>query len=297
MAARYGPIDRASAAPVDSMRIPARGAPSRYPGVQKNTIRAIDAAADCGATTATAVGRPTKKLPFAHPLTRAKINNGGKDVLTGHIASILTEFTKQVMIMVLKAPILSHVQPPRIRPTAVAAPKPPTKAAPIEGESPIELAKSGKKNGGTKSANTPIAPAMAKVRKDPFLKSDQSNLESPFVAERSLMTKAHGMPVTIMSIPKIRKVHSSPNLSMSACAASGKTVAPTPPPALTRPLARPSFALNHCRGRLFVAVYNSAVPTPTKTPATQNRPPRLCKVKLVATNPSPNTIAAASTVY
>ena len=93
-------------------------------------------------------------------MTRAKIKRGGNDVLTGQMASMLTELTKQVIIKVLKLPILSQVNPPRIRPTAVAAPNPPTKPAPVDADRPIELANSGKKNGGTKRAKTPTAPAM-----------------------------------------------------------------------------------------------------------------------------------------
>ncbi|KAJ4399985.1 hypothetical protein N0V91_009058 [Didymella pomorum] len=191
MAARYGPIDTASAAPVASIKRPAIGAPKRYPGVQKKTISAIEAAAERGATAATAVGRPTKKLPLAHPLTRANTNSGGKDVLTGHIASILIELTRQVIIMVLKAPILSQVHPPKIRPTAVAAPNPPTSPAPVDAGKPIELANSGKKNGGTKSAKTPTAPAMVKATKGTLFNSDHSNLESVPVVARSFNASAH----------------------------------------------------------------------------------------------------------
>jgi hypothetical protein len=189
---------------------------------------------------ATAVGRPTKKLPFAQPLTMAKTKRGGSDVLTGHIASMLKQLIKQVISIVFKAPIRSHVQPPKTRPTAVAAPKPPTKPAPVDADSPIELAKSGRKNGGTKRANTPTAPAKVNVMKGTFFKSDQSNLDRFPVALRSLRANEHGMPVTTIRIPKMRNVHRSPNLSISACAASGSTVAPTPPPALTRPFAIPS---------------------------------------------------------
>lgn len=218
-------------------------------------------------------------------------------MLTGQMASMLTELTKQVIIKVLKLPILSQVNPPRIRPTAVAAPNPPTKPAPVDADRPIELANSGKKNGGTKRAKTPTAPAMVSVRKGTFFKSDQSNRESVPVVARSFNNRVHGIPVAMIRIPRTRNVHSSPNLSMSACAARGSTVAPTPPPALTTPFAIPSFELNHWSGRLFVAVYSSDVPTPTSNPAMQNSPPRWSSVKLVAINPTPNTVVAARAVY
>src|SRR5690242_4243898 len=156
----------------------------------------------------------------------------------------------------------------------------------------MELAKSGKKNGGTKRAKTPTAPAKVSIRKEVFFNSDQSNLERVFVDDRSLSMSAHGNPVAIMRRPKMRNVHSSPNLLMRACAASGSVVAPTPPPALTRPFAVPNLELNHCNGRLLVAVYSRDVPIPTSSPATQNKPPTCSSVKLVAINPKPKTIVA-----
>lgn len=125
----------------------------------------MDAAADCAATTATAVGRLTKKLSFAHPLARANTNNGGDVVLTGQMTSTLIELTKQVVIKMLEVPILSQVHPPKIRPTTVAAPTLPTNPPPADVDGPTELAKSGKKKGGMKSANTLIAAAMVIVRK------------------------------------------------------------------------------------------------------------------------------------
>ena len=44
----------------------------------------MDGAAEPGESFATAVGNATKKLPFAHPLTRAKRRRGGSVELTGH---------------------------------------------------------------------------------------------------------------------------------------------------------------------------------------------------------------------
>jgi hypothetical protein len=169
MAALYGSMDLASAAPVASIRRPARGVPNKYPAVQNETIRIIDAAAEWAAITATAVGRPTKKLPFAHPFTVAKTKRGDNDVLTGRIASMIRQLIIQVISIMLKALVRSHVHPPKMRPTVVAAPKPLTKPAPVGDDNPTELAKSGKKKGGTERANTPTAPAMVNVKRSHVL--------------------------------------------------------------------------------------------------------------------------------
>src|SRR6188768_2429342 len=101
----------------------------------------MDAAADPGASATTAVGRATKKLPFAQPLMMAKINSGGRDELTGHIANMLRLLTRFVITSALKAPTRSQNHPPVSLPTAVAAPNPATSPAPIPGDSPRELAK------------------------------------------------------------------------------------------------------------------------------------------------------------
>ena len=97
MAALYGTIEEASAAPVFSIKMPARGVPNKYPGAQKEAIKVIDDAAEPGVSIVTAVGNVTKKLPFAQPLTIANTKSGGSDELTGHIAIILTLLMSAVM--------------------------------------------------------------------------------------------------------------------------------------------------------------------------------------------------------
>src|SRR5687767_11487396 len=112
--------------------MPARGAPNRYPGVQKKVIKLIEAAAEPGAIIATAVGRVTKKLPFAQPLIRAKMNSGGSDSLTGQMANMLRLLMRVVIARALTAPTRSQNHPPNNLPIAVAAPNPATRPAPTE---------------------------------------------------------------------------------------------------------------------------------------------------------------------
>jgi len=207
MAALYGLIDEASEAPAASIKIPANGAPIKYPGVQNDVMRLIEAAADPGARAATAVGSATKKLPFAHPLMMAKARSGGSDELTGQIASIDTLLIRAARAKELKAPMRSHIQPPKRRPTAVDAPKPATRPAPVEAERPIDLENTGKKKGGTKRAKTPTAPDMVRVRKGMLFNCDQSNLDVVPPRLNSVRRNAHGIPVTRIEAPRIRNVH------------------------------------------------------------------------------------------
>lgn len=92
-----------------------------------------------------AVGKLTKKNPFAQPLMIANVQSGPSDALTGQIASMLKALMKAARTKALMAPMRSHIQPPKRRPMAVAAPNPATSPAPVEAERPIELAKSGYK--------------------------------------------------------------------------------------------------------------------------------------------------------
>jgi hypothetical protein len=209
-------MEEASDARCESIRIPAIGAPIKYPGVQKEVIRLIDAAADPGASVATAVGKATKKLPLAQPLIMAKTKSGGKDELTGQMASIDTLLTKAAKANALKAPIRSQIQPPANRPTAVDAPNPATSPAPVEAERPMDLAKTGRKNGGTNKANTPTAPAIARVRKGMLFSCDQSNRDVELLRAKSLRNNAQGIPVARIENPRIRNVHCSPTLLIIA---------------------------------------------------------------------------------
>lgn len=91
--------------------------------------------------------------------------------------------------------------------------------------------------------------------------SATTNCSEKIVQSASILlsSNAQGIPVAIMRKPKTRNVHCSPNLSVSACAVSGRTVAPRPPPALAIPLAVPSLLLSHWRGKLSVAEYRATV--------------------------------------
>ena len=59
-------------------------------------------------------------------------------------------------------------------PIAPQALKPETIPAPVEADKPIDEAKSGRKYGGTKSANVPVAPARNRQLNGMLLNSDQS---------------------------------------------------------------------------------------------------------------------------
>ncbi|KPI34662.1 uncharacterized protein AB675_11645 [Cyphellophora attinorum] len=247
----------------------------------------MDEAAQPGVNAATAVGSATKKLPLATPLTIAKMSRGASDELTGQITSIVRLLTKADTASVLKAPIRSHVHPLASRPAAVAPQKPATNAAPVEPDGPMELAKSGRKNGGTNRANTPITPAIAKARNGAFFKRDQSKRDvCPGIVCYS-NSNAVGSPVAMMSRPKTRNVQGMPNLSTIACAANGRTVAPRPPPSLMTPFAVPSLRVNYCRGMLFAAANTSDDERPIRAPAVAKRPPMLSRVKLVTIGPRP----------
>ncbi|KAK5936617.1 hypothetical protein PMZ80_011145 [Knufia obscura] len=276
MAARYGPIEDELAAPVEDIRIPAIGEPSKYPGVQNDVPMLMARLARPGPDRAAmAVGIATKNDPFPAPLIAAKITRGAKVLLTGHIASMLMALANIVIASVFRAPILSHATPDNIRPIVVESPKPATRPAPVLGENPIELENSGMKNGGTNSAKVLAAPAKHRHRNGIFLSTKQSTPVAGPVDARSLSNNTDGIPVDSMRKPNMRKVHGRPSVVIISWAAIGRTVAPMPPPTLTSPFAVPSLLLNHCTGKLLLAVYNIDEPRPTSTPAVQKRPPML----------------------
>ena len=163
-----------------------------------------------------AVGIVTKKAPFAIPFSAAKITKGPIEYDTGHIDSILTAFTAIVNRSILVGPNLSQAKPAPNRPTAVQALKPATIPAPVEAESPMERAKRGRKNGGTKSANVPMAPARNRQQNGMRLKSDISTKEARLDGACSLMSKAAGIPLAREKNPMIRIAQGIPTLSISA---------------------------------------------------------------------------------
>lgn len=112
-----------------------------------------------------AVGMVTKNAPLATPLTAAKTTKGLVVSDSGHMASTLTALKAMVNNIMFVGPKWSPAKPAPKRPIAVQALKPATMRAPVEAERPIDWAKGGKKNGGTKSANVPTAPARNNSRK------------------------------------------------------------------------------------------------------------------------------------
>jgi hypothetical protein len=80
-----------------------------------------------------------------------------------------------------------------------------------------------------------------------------------------------------------------PTLSMSSCTTRAITVAPIPPPSLTRPLAVPRRSSNHWIGKLLEVVYIRLPPKPYKAPDT-NRPSILLTVKLLRRVLAPNIV-------
>jgi hypothetical protein len=108
---------------------------------------------------AATVGRVVKNDPLATPLITAKTISGPIVSETGHMASMLTALSAMVTRNMLMGPTLSHSGPATKRPTALQALNAATKPAPVLELRPIDLAKRGRKYGGTKSARHPIAPA------------------------------------------------------------------------------------------------------------------------------------------
>lgn len=193
--------------------MPATGDPRRYPGAQKElAIPMAPAAEPAPAKDAIAVGKATKNDPLAPPFTAAKMTRGANELLTGQIASILTALASMVIASVFKEPILSHENPEMSRPSVDDSPKPATNAAPIDGLRPIELAKSGRKNDGTKSAKVLTAPERQRHRNGKFLSIDQSIREEWPIEALSLINKDAGIPVASMSKPKIRNAHGRPTV-------------------------------------------------------------------------------------
>ena len=90
MAARYGSIEDDLAAPVDEIKIPAIGDPSRYPGAQKDVLMLMAPLASPGPDrVAIAVDMATKNYPFPAPLNLGEDDQCVIELLTGHIAKIV----------------------------------------------------------------------------------------------------------------------------------------------------------------------------------------------------------------
>jgi hypothetical protein len=79
-----------------------------------------------------------KKPPLDNPLMIEKANRGANVVENGHIASIERAVMSNDTNRVFTAPIMSHIWPQRIRPTADEKLKAANSAAPTRELSPID---------------------------------------------------------------------------------------------------------------------------------------------------------------
>ena len=128
----------------------------------------------------------TKNAPFVTPFTVANATSGPTVSVTGHMASMLIAFKVIVNRSTLVEPNLSQAKPAPNRPTAVQALKAATIPAPVEADSPIDWANSGRKYGGTKSANVPTAPFS---RSALCFQGEHGSPETIFRGSRLALTK------------------------------------------------------------------------------------------------------------
>src|SRR5688572_593090 len=105
-------MDVDPSAPVASMRKPARGFPSRRPGVHPVSAKLMPPAARRPPTCLlSAVGRVTKKGPFARPLKMEKTRRIVNVDETDHTANMVMALTDMVNSSILMAPSLSQAVP------------------------------------------------------------------------------------------------------------------------------------------------------------------------------------------
>lgn len=105
------------------------------------------------------VGILLKKPPLAIPLIIAKAVRGPRDVDSSHSTRMLKALISSETSSVLIGPAMSQAKPQSNRPTAEARLKAARKPAEATEEKPRRLVYRGKKNGGTKSVKTVVAPA------------------------------------------------------------------------------------------------------------------------------------------
>ena len=116
----------------------------------------------------------TKNAPFATQFTTAKTITGPIVPDIGQMASMLIAFGVIVKRSIFVDPNLPQPKPAPSRPIAAQALKAATIPTPVEANSPIECAKSGRKNIGTMNAKVPTAPARKRQRNSTFLNSVRS---------------------------------------------------------------------------------------------------------------------------
>jgi hypothetical protein len=123
---------------------------------------------------AMAVGIVTKNAPFDNPLKAAKRSCRVNVDETGQIANVVKVLSPIAKSRVFVEPSLSQAMPELRRPIAMHTLKQATIPAAVLLVSPIECATKGKKNEGTKSGNTPIAPAVNRQEKVEFRNNEKS---------------------------------------------------------------------------------------------------------------------------
>jgi hypothetical protein len=113
---------------------------NKYPPAQPVTIIpiAIDIRAD-PKTSTTTVGIVEKNPPLDTPFTSTKIIIGASVVEAGQMTSMLRAVRVNEMNSVFSEPILSHMIPEPILPTAEEKLNPATRPAPVVGDKPIDV--------------------------------------------------------------------------------------------------------------------------------------------------------------